>query len=58
MARRETNSYEQERDRLVKCVEDAYDALRLIPGLDANGPALVWLADHLLAAHSREMQPA
>ena len=39
---------EKERDVLVTCVEEAYEALRLLPGLDANGPAVVWLADQLL----------
>jgi len=32
---------EKERDVLVTCVEEAYEALRLLPGLDANGPAVV-----------------
>ena len=43
-----------ERDVLVQCVTDAYEALRVIPGIDQNGPALVWLADHLLQMRRRE----
>ncbi|MCM3920221.1 hypothetical protein ND748_00765 [Frankia sp. AiPs1] len=42
------NTLEDERELLVGCIEDAFEAIRLLPGLDANGPALVWLADHLL----------
>ena len=42
-----------ERDILIQCVADAYEALRLVPGIDANGPALVWFAEHLLHAHRR-----
>jgi hypothetical protein len=44
---------EKERDVLVTCVEEAYEALRLLPGLDANGPAVVWLADQLLQIRRR-----
>ena len=59
MARdREENDVTLERDLLVQCIEDAYEALRLIPGVDANGPALVWFADHLRQAHDRARQPA
>jgi hypothetical protein len=54
----ERNNYEQERDRLIHCVEDAHEALRLMVGVDENGPILVWLADHLLQAQSRVEQPA
>jgi hypothetical protein len=39
---------DRDRDQLVLCIGDAYEALRVIPGLDANGPALVWLAEHFL----------
>jgi hypothetical protein len=49
---------EAERNLLVQCVEEAYESLRLIPGVDENGPTLVWFADHLLQAHSRNTQPA
>jgi hypothetical protein len=54
----ELNNVEAERDLLVQCVEEAYEALRVIPGVDENGPALVWFADHLLQARSRHTQPA
>jgi hypothetical protein len=47
------NPLEKERDVLVTCVEEAYEALRLLPGLDANGPAVVWLADQLLQIRRR-----
>jgi hypothetical protein len=42
---------EEERSLLVKVVGEAYDELRMIPGVDANGPALVWLAERLLDAY-------
>jgi hypothetical protein len=45
---------EKERDALVQCVSDAFQALHIIPGLDRNGPVLVWLADHLLEIRRRE----
>lgn len=54
----ERSSYEQERDLLVHCIEDAHEALRLMVGVDENGPILVWLADHLLQAQQRVEQPA
>jgi hypothetical protein len=43
-----TDQLEKERDVLITCVEEAYEALRLLPGMNANGPAVVWLADQLL----------
>jgi hypothetical protein len=49
----QTDPLDDERKTLVLCVEEAYEALRLIPGLDANGPAVVWLAEHLLQARHR-----
>lgn len=54
----EPNNVDAERDLLMRCIEDAYESLRLIPGVDENGPALVWFADHLLQAHARHTQPA
>lgn len=42
-----------ERDALVECIAEAHAALQLLPGVDENGPALVWLAEHLLHAHRR-----
>lgn len=49
----EVHAVDKERELLVKCIEEAYEALRVIPGVDENGPALVWLADRLLQAHRR-----
>jgi hypothetical protein len=43
----------KDRDILVQCIADADEALRLVPGVDANGPVLVWLAEHLLHAYRR-----
>ena len=45
-----TDTVQQEHELLVRCISDAYEDLPLLPGLDANGPALVWLAEHLLEA--------
>lgn len=45
------SSAEQERDLLVKCIGEAYDALRVLPGVDANGPVLVWLTEKYLATY-------
>jgi hypothetical protein len=50
----QSNTVEQERDLLVKCVGEAYEALRLLPGVDANGQALVWFAEHLLTAYRKD----
>ena len=36
---------ENERELIVRCVAEAYETLDLIPGVNPNGPALVWLAD-------------
>ena len=49
----EGNPVEEERLLLVSCIDTAYDSLRVMPGFDANGPALVWFADHLLSARHR-----
>jgi hypothetical protein len=54
----EQGSYEREREVLIRSVEEAYEALRVIPGIDENGPLLVWLTDHLYQAHNRVEQPA
>jgi hypothetical protein len=48
-----TDVVEQERDLLVRCISEAYEELRLLPGLDANGPALVWFCEHLLDAYRK-----
>ncbi|HEX2451870.1 MAG TPA: hypothetical protein VHJ69_12035 [Gemmatimonadales bacterium] len=52
------NDLTSERDLLVRCIEVAHEALRLIPDVDENGPALVWFAEHLLQAHQRARQEA
>jgi hypothetical protein len=36
---------DKEREFVLRCVGDAYQVLDLIPGVDPNGPALVWLAE-------------
>jgi hypothetical protein len=38
---------DQQRDALVRCVGEAYELLDLLPGVNPNGPVLVWLADQL-----------
>jgi hypothetical protein len=53
----ETKVLVKERDLLVSCVAEAYEALHLIPGVDENGPVLVWLSEHLLHAHRRSDKP-
>ena len=44
---------ERERLLLVRCVETAYESLRLMPGVDTSGRTLVWFAGRLLLAHER-----
>jgi hypothetical protein len=44
---------EEERLLLVRCVELAYESIRLMPGVDTSGRTLVWFAGHLLNAHRR-----
>jgi hypothetical protein len=44
---------EKDRECLARCVSDAYESLKLIPGIDANGPILVWLSGHLLHMHQK-----
>ena len=36
---------EKERDLIARSVAEAYETLDLIPGVNPNGPALVWLAE-------------
>lgn len=45
---RELKIPESERTLLVRSLAEAYEELRVLPGIDANGPALVWLADQFL----------
>ena len=54
----EQGSFERERDILIRSIEEAFEALRIMPGVDENGPLLVWLTDHFYRAHSRVEQPA
>ncbi len=49
---------QKERDFLTKCVSDAYTMLDLLPGVDPNGPALVWLADQFLTLRRGDCPPA
>ena len=44
---------EEERLLLVRCIETAYESLRLMPGVDTSGRTLVWFAGRLLVAHDR-----
>jgi hypothetical protein len=48
-----TAAVERERLLLVRCVETAYESLRLMQGMDTSGRTLVWFAGHLLQAHRR-----
>ena len=36
---------EKERELIVRCLAEAYETLGIIPGVNPNGPALVWLAE-------------
>jgi hypothetical protein len=47
------DAVEQERLLLVRCIETAYESLRLMPGVDTSGRTLVWFAGRLLLAHHR-----
>jgi hypothetical protein len=44
---------ERERLLLVRCVETAYESLRVMPGVDTSARTLVWFAGRLLLAHER-----
>ena len=33
---------EKERELIARCMAEAYETLDLIPGVNPNGPALVW----------------
>jgi hypothetical protein len=39
---------DKDRDAIVQCKADVYQTLDVIPGVDPNGPSLVWLAEKLL----------
>jgi primosomal protein N'' len=49
---------QKDRDLLVQCLAEAHESLRLLAGVDENGPALVWLAEHLLHAARRSEEPS
>ncbi|MCW2718760.1 MAG: hypothetical protein QOG20_6010 [Pseudonocardiales bacterium] len=49
----QADSREKERDRITQCVGEAYSVLDLIPGVNPNGPILVWLAEQF-----RQLQEA
>jgi hypothetical protein len=57
MAVVETKDHVKDRELLVTCVAEAYEALKFIPGVDENGPILVWMTEHLLHAHRRNDKP-
>ena len=48
----------KERDLVVKCVGQAYEALHLMPGVDENGPVLVWLAEQFMQIQRKAEQVA
>ena len=48
-----TADEDRERDFLAKCVADAYQMLDIIPGVNPNGAALVWLADQFVQLRCR-----
>ncbi len=50
------NATDKTRDSLVRCATDAFEALKVIPDIDPNGPILVWLSQHLLEAHQKQDQ--
>jgi hypothetical protein len=58
MAVLETKDHVKDRELLVTCVAEAHEALKFIPGVDENGPILVWMTEHLLHAHRRNDKPA
>jgi len=49
----QTDIGSKERDLVVKCIGEAYEALHLMPGVDANGPVLVWLAEQFMQIQRR-----
>jgi len=49
----QTDIGSKERDLVVKCIGQAYEALHLMPGVDANGPVLVWLAEQFMQIQRR-----
>jgi len=49
----QTDIGSKERDLVMKCIGQAYEALHLMPGVDANGPVLVWLAEQFMQIQRR-----
>jgi hypothetical protein len=49
---------QKERDFLAQCVGDAYQMLDVMPGVEANGPALVWLAEQFVLLRRGDCPPA
>jgi len=49
----QTDIQSKERDLVVKCISQAYEALHLLPGVDENGPVLVWLAEQFMQIQRR-----
>jgi hypothetical protein len=49
----QTEIESKERDLVVKCIGQAYEALHLLPGVDENGPVLVWLAKQFMQIQRR-----
>jgi hypothetical protein len=49
----QTDIESKERDLVVKCIGQAYEALHLLPGVDENGPVLVWLAEQFMQIQRR-----
>ena len=54
----QTDIESKERDLVVKCIGEAYEALHLMPGVDENGPVLVWLADQFVLIRRRADKPS
>lgn len=54
MTTNELKNTEKDRESLVRCAADAFDALKMIPDIDANGPILVWLAEQFLQLQRKE----
>ena len=54
----QTGIKSKERDLVVKCIGEAYEALHLIPGVDENGPVLVWLAEQFMQIQRKAEQAA
>jgi hypothetical protein len=49
----QTDIQSKERDLVVKCIGQAYEALHLLPGADENGPVLVWLTEQFIQIQRR-----